>query len=123
MFVAAYGIRLDRGAVVSSIINIQKVYLNVSLRHIEEFFLCYNVWIASIIRSQQQSNGKKGKHKFIHFFLFLTFSISLSLSLYLSLSLSLSLSFFLLIRARTSSFFFCSSVSSDCRLVVTFATN
>ncbi len=44
----AYGIRLDLGAVVSMLVNVDKVKSTLSLRHLEEFFLFQQIWISSI---------------------------------------------------------------------------
>jgi len=36
---------LDRGAVLTSVVSIDKISFNVSLRHVEEFLLFYGIWI------------------------------------------------------------------------------
>ena len=44
----AYGIRMDKGAVVSAVLNVEKVKSSLSLRHLDECLLFKHIWITSL---------------------------------------------------------------------------
>lgn len=53
-FGQAYGIRLDQGAVLSILFDVDSIQSNVHLVHFDEFFLFYHIWIATLLNRRQE---------------------------------------------------------------------